>query len=149
MHTFEQEHVHSVYSQIAQHFSQTRYKPWPVVEAFIHSLPTSSIVADVGCGNGKYLAIRKDCFFVGSDFCIELAKIAHSKQHETIVADTLALPFRNASFDYAISIAVIHHLSTQERRRDAIIQLLRIVKQNGHILIYVWAMEQSVIKLVI
>lgn len=28
-------HVHQVYEEIAQHFSHTRYKPWPVVEEFL------------------------------------------------------------------------------------------------------------------
>ena len=31
----EDKHVHQVYEQIANHFSVTRYKPWPVVDAFL------------------------------------------------------------------------------------------------------------------
>lgn len=44
----ETEHVHKVYSQIASHFSDTRYKPWPKIAEFLESLPVGSIVADVG-----------------------------------------------------------------------------------------------------
>lgn len=44
----EREHVHRVYSQIAPHFSDTRYKPWPKVAEFLLGLPEWSIVADVG-----------------------------------------------------------------------------------------------------
>ena len=43
-----------------------------------------------------------------------------------------------------ISIAVIHHFSTPERRKEAIAELLRIVKPGGKVLIFVWAMEQTV-----
>ncbi|EKG03914.1 hypothetical protein TCSYLVIO_005026 [Trypanosoma cruzi] len=50
----EREHVLKVYDAIASHFSSTRYKAWPKVQAFIESLPKYSLVADVGCGNGKY-----------------------------------------------------------------------------------------------
>ena len=32
---FEEEHVQQVYEAIAPHFSATRYKRWPIVEAFI------------------------------------------------------------------------------------------------------------------
>lgn len=32
---FEEQHVHSVYNEIASHFSMTRYKPWPVIKEFI------------------------------------------------------------------------------------------------------------------
>lgn len=51
----EKEHVYEVYEKIAPHFSNTRYKMWPKVEEFMNSVPPGSIVADVGCGNGKYL----------------------------------------------------------------------------------------------
>ena len=51
--------------------------------------------------------------------------------------------FSSNSFDACISIAVIHHLSTIERRANAIRELLRIVKPGGLVLVYVWAMEQD------
>ena len=44
----EAEHVHNVYSKIASHFSDTRYKPWPRVAQFLQQLPPGSFVADVG-----------------------------------------------------------------------------------------------------
>ena len=45
----EVQHVHNVYSQIASHFSDTRYKPWPRVVQFLQQrLPAGSLVADVG-----------------------------------------------------------------------------------------------------
>ena len=53
------------------------------------------------------------------------------------------IDFRSSSFDACISIAVIHHLSTTERRANAIKELVRIVKPHGYILIYVWALEQD------
>lgn len=46
--TLEVEHVHKVYSEIAKHFSETRYKPWPEIAAFINALPPGSLLADVG-----------------------------------------------------------------------------------------------------
>lgn len=82
--SYEEEHVHEVYEQIASHFSSTRYKvcvappslateptnrfqPWPIVERFLKEQPAGAIGADVGCGNGKYLAVNKEVFIVGSD----------------------------------------------------------------------------------
>ena len=44
----EREHVHSVYSQIAPHFSDTRFKPWPKIAQFLKEQPVGSIIADVG-----------------------------------------------------------------------------------------------------
>ena len=53
----EKHHVHEVYERIADHFSGTRHKGWPLVEQFISEQPCGSIFADVGCGNGKYLGV--------------------------------------------------------------------------------------------
>ncbi|XP_050768512.1 alkylated DNA repair protein alkB homolog 8 isoform X1 [Gymnogyps californianus] len=58
----EQEYVHKVYEEIATHFSSTRHSPWPRIVEFLRSLPKGSIVADVGCGNGKYLGINQDLY---------------------------------------------------------------------------------------
>ncbi|ORY69406.1 hypothetical protein BCR35DRAFT_294516 [Leucosporidium creatinivorum] len=53
--SFEAEHVHVVYDQIALDFSRTRHTRWPFVSQFLASLPAGSVVLDAGCGNGKYL----------------------------------------------------------------------------------------------
>ncbi|EMC96134.1 hypothetical protein BAUCODRAFT_33477 [Baudoinia panamericana UAMH 10762] len=64
---YEEQHVHSVYEQIASHFSSTRYKPWPIIERFLRNLSDGSVGLDVGCGNGKYLAVNRNIFIIGSD----------------------------------------------------------------------------------
>jgi len=79
-----------------------------------------------------------------------LVRIAVNHQpHSSIVADILHLPHPDASFDFAISIAVVHHLSSPERRIQAIVEILRTLKPasenhpGGKALIYVWALEQK------
>lgn len=143
---YEDEHVHTVYEQIASHFSSTRYKPWPIVEDFLLSLTPGSIGLDIGCGNGKYLSINPSVYIIGSDRSSNLVKIA-ADQHKSsglVVADTLALPHAKGKFDFAISIAVVHHLSTSERRREAVKCILECLKpEGGRALIYVWALEQK------
>jgi len=141
---YEEQHVHEVYEQIASHFSSTRYKPWPIVQSFLQSLSPGAIGLDVGCGNGKYLTVNQDVFIIGSDRSSNLIKIAAMHQpHSTVIADTLALPHQRGRFDFAISIAVVHHLSTSERRREALSAVLDCLKDNGIALIYVWALEQK------
>ncbi|KAF2842754.1 S-adenosyl-L-methionine-dependent methyltransferase [Patellaria atrata CBS 101060] len=150
---YERQHVHSVYEEIAEHFSSTRYKPWPIVERFLLSLPPGSVGLDIGCGNGKYLSVNKNVFIIGSDRSHNLTRIASSHSpSSTIVADTLFLPHPLAKFDFAISIAVIHHLSTPARRIEAIKSILETLRpplpdgkadSEGKALIYVWALEQK------
>lgn len=155
---YEETHVHRVYEQIASHFSSTRYKPWPIVERFLNNLPDGSIGLDVGCGNGKYLTVNPQVYVVASDRSTNLVKIASQhRPHSSIVADSLSLPHPNGSFDFAISIAVIHHLSTPTRRVEAIAAVLDTLHSptraadegsayqasGGRALIYVWALEQK------
>lgn len=50
---------------------------------------------------------------------------------EVAVADGLALPYRLAAFDFVICIAVVHHLSTRERRVEAIAELLSRLRPSA------------------
>ena len=76
----EKEHVYEVYEKIAPHFSNTRYKPWPRVQQFLEELPAGSIVADVGCGNGKYMGVGEDKLFtIGTDRSFNLIELAKKK----------------------------------------------------------------------
>ncbi|KAH9908095.1 S-adenosyl-L-methionine-dependent methyltransferase [Xylariomycetidae sp. FL2044] len=165
--SYEQQHVHSVYESIAPHFSSTRYKPWPLVAAFLSSLAPGSVGLDVGCGNGKYLGVNGDVYMVGSDRSAALARLARDHhggleeerggeetsaggRQDVAVADGLALPFRDGRADFAICVAVLHHLSTRARRVEGVRALLRCVRRDGgggggggRVMVYVWALEQS------
>lgn len=172
---YERTHVHGVYEAIAPHFSATRYKPWPAVASFLRSQPLGAVGLDVGCGNGKYLGVNPEAFMVGSDRSPSLIALARSRckqpqdarrtnaagpgtggddggavgATDVLVADGLSLPFRERAADFAICVAVVHHMSTRARRQEAIRQLLRCVKlgeaehTRGQVLVYVWALEQG------
>lgn len=65
------------------------------------------------------------------------------------MADTLNLPHPLHTFDFAICVAVIHHLSTPSRRVEAIRSILELLNpaSSGTIpaklLVFVWALEQK------
>jgi len=145
----EQAFVHDIYQHIAPHFSATRYKPWPIVSRFLTSLPCGSIGLDIGCGNGKYLSVNPNIFLIGSDRSSNLISLSRSnpqnaRQEGGIVADIMDLPHQDGRFDFAISIAVVHHLSVEERRVEAVRRILECLKkETGRALVYVWALEQK------
>ncbi|KAM6341729.1 putative tRNA methyltransferase 9B [Podargus strigoides] len=139
----ERDHVHSVYEKIAPYFNDTRYKAWPKVQQFISEQEPGSLIADIGCGNGKYLHINSQVYKLGCDYCIPLVESARSEGHEVMICHSLCLPYRSECFDAVLSIAVIHHFSTEERRMRAIKEMARILRVGGQIMIYVWAMEQK------
>lgn len=104
-------------------------------------------------------------YIIGSDrspSLAELAAKAHTKA-DVLVADILSPPHPRGGFDFVISVAVVHHLSTPERRVEAIGAILSCLKAGGgeggagedeekgnregrakgKALIYVWALEQK------
>jgi len=146
----EAEHVHTVYDTVAEHWNQTRYKAWPRVDAFIRDLAPGSLVADLGCGNGKNIPAVCEVggFVVASDICAPLVRIARDSHGDNgsasaLVADCLCSPFRGGIFDAAISIAVLHHLSTEPRRVQALREAARLLRPSGRLLVYCWSYEQD------
>ncbi|KAL0580271.1 tRNA methyltransferase, has a role in tRNA modification [Marasmius crinis-equi] len=150
---YEETHVHAVYEQIASHFSSTRYKPWPIIAKFLSDIPSGWVGFDSGTGNGKYLPLPLESpgriWTIGMDRSRNLLDIARTAGgdgtiREVVCGDVLHNPWRKHVFDYAISIATIHHLATPARRRNAVQRLLQVVSGlHGRILIYVWATEQD------
>ena len=139
----EEIHVKDVYNFISKEFSETRYRPWSCVERFSLSLKPSSFIGDIGCGNGKNMNYRKDCSYAGCDFSEGLVSICKMKGLDVIYGDILDLPYSNNTFDHTMSIAVIHHLSTIDKRKKAIEELIRVTKKGGKVFILVWAFEQE------
>ena len=108
---------------------------------------------------------RGSLITIGSDRCLPLVQDAQknvadpASVNEVAVADALASGFRAQVFDYALSIATIHHFSTEQRRKQSVQELIRIVAAvapqsvqgtagkitgsgTGRFMIYVWALEQ-------
>jgi alkylated DNA repair protein alkB family protein 8 len=142
---FEAQHVHGVYSAIAQKFSDTRYRPWPKVLEFVKATPPGSILIDVGCGNGKNLgrlAKSDGILEIGCDRSVELLQFAVQRDVPAVACDMMSLPFRAGCADRVICIAVLHHLSTAERRLGALRQMFRLLRPGtGRMLVYVWSTE--------
>ncbi len=122
---YEDVHVHAVYDEIAPHFSSTRYKvlrcssiravsfdanfvllqPWPIIAAFLSSLPTGWVGVDLGTGNGKYLPLPYDrpgaVWTIGLDRSINLLKLAKRAgdvDREVVLGDVLDHPWRRGAF---------------------------------------------------
>lgn len=144
-------YVHEVYDKIASHFSATRYKPWPLISRFLDNVPPFALGLDAGCGNGKYLHLNSvlegngSMLTVGLDYSRNLLNLASQNgRRETLQGDCILLPIRRGLFDFAISIATIHHFSTPHRRAQAIAELISAVdSRNGQVFIQVWALEQG------
>lgn len=138
----EREYVRSTYDKIAESFSNTRYKKWPKVEAFLASLPKYSLCLDVGCGNGKYLD-NAQTFNIGCDISLNLLNICKYKKYEVLMCDMMTLPFREGLFDSIICIAALHHIVSSQRRKRCILSMLELLSVGGFLFIQVWSFEQK------
>lgn len=111
-------------------------------------------MADVGCGNGKYFAVRRDIAVLGSDRSSALVDTAMMGLRNTqantpapaadvLLADGMTLPFRRACMDAVLCIAVLHHISSPARRLGFLAELRDLLKPGCAALITVWATEQE------
>ena len=139
----EIKYVEKTYNTIANEFSHTRFSVWSNVADFINSFPYNSLCLEVGCGNGKNMCLRDDLIFHGCDVAEEFVKICKDKGLNVITANNLSLPYLDNTYDYLLSIAVIHHLASYENRKQSIKELIRVTKPDGQIFIEVWALEQG------
>tara|TARA_B100001248_G_C27380166_1_gene456500 strand:- start:1305 stop:1919 length:615 start_codon:yes stop_codon:yes gene_type:complete len=137
----EEKYVQNIYEEIAIRFNHTRAYYWKGIKDFLLNLDKHSFILDAGCGNGKHMLLRKDCFFVGQDFCCNSMRICKKKGLNVIINNIKKLSFRSNIFNATICVAVLHHLESIENRIKAIQELSRVTKPNGLIFIQVWATE--------
>ncbi|XP_032577824.1 uncharacterized protein LOC6616998 isoform X1 [Drosophila sechellia] len=135
----ERAYVHDVYEHCEEPTGPVR----PRMAHFLSGLDPGSVVCDVGCGSGRYLTQCNPAICtIGVERCYRLSKVAHEKGGEVALCDNLELPFRDDSFDAVLSLAVVHHFATTERRVQALRELARILRIGGRVVITVWALEQ-------
>lgn len=134
---FEKRFVHRFYEENSQEFSATRRRHWEMTRRFLDDNYTPGVaVLDAGCGNGRSFLVPGT---VGVDYCFNLLRDAKAAGGCGLVrGDVLDLPFGDCSFDLVLSVAVVHHLSTHERRRKAMEEMKRVLKNRGRMLVCVW-----------
>lgn len=92
---------------------------------------------DVGCGTGRWtrLLASRGTDATGVDRSEAMAREARRRSPEVAfeTADAAALPFPDDSFDLAVAVTVIQHL-TPEDQRLAVRELVRVVRPGGHVL---------------
>jgi SAM-dependent methyltransferase len=109
-------------------------------------------VLDVGCGTGTLaLAIRAACpgaHVVGLDADPEILLIAAGKAGKAAAPIRFdrglatALPYPDGAFDHVFSSLMLHHLTGGERR-EALRQVVRVVKPGGRFHLVDWDRPQA------
>lgn len=94
-------------------------------------------IVDLATGTGDLaLAVQKklpDAEVTGVDFVPEMLELARRKGvRETILADAMKLPFPDASFD---CVTIAFGLRNMENWRDALVEMSRVLKRDGRLLV--------------
>ncbi len=138
--------IKEVYNKIAEGFYNLRQQPiTPEVKRLAEKWKKGKLL-DVGCGIGNsILPFAKngfECF--GVDISTEMIRLAKrfSEKHGMKInlkeGDILSIDFQKNKFDYVISIAVLHHLDSEEKRLKALKEIKRVLKKGGNIFLTVW-----------
>jgi len=138
---YETTHVVDIYNKIASEFNVTRTYNWSWIDKFMNNIPKGSLIYDIGCGNGRNMQYI-DHKFIGIDNCIEFIKMCRNKQLNTIYANMNNIPLSSQSTNYIICIATFHHLESYKNRLNALLEMKRLLKPGGKILLSVWSKVQ-------
>ena len=140
----ETKYVKNVYDAIATHFDNTRSYKWSWVNDFLNTLKINSIVYDVGCGNGRNMINNNsnNLIFTGIDNCENFVTLCKSKNLNVINANMTSIPLKSNSADAILCIAVFHHLENTENRVKALLEMKRLIKIKGQILLSTWSINQ-------
>ncbi|MDD5760589.1 MAG: class I SAM-dependent methyltransferase [Candidatus Pacebacteria bacterium] len=139
------EETKKAYDLIAPCFHQSRQILWPEIEDLkdLFSQDQNQNVLDFGCGNGRFYSLIQDknINYYGADISknlINLAKKQVPKGKFTLIDSDLKLPYPNDFFDYVVSIAVLHHVPSENLRQKLILEFKRVLKISGVLIITVW-----------
>jgi ubiquinone/menaquinone biosynthesis C-methylase UbiE len=102
--------------------------------------PAGSKVLDVGCGTGVLAErlLHEGYDVTGADpFPAMLERMkARDSRLKTVHARGQDLPFEDSTFDFTYCVAVMHHVADPTDVRDTLLEMCRVTKPGGHVLVW-------------
>ncbi|MDO8524546.1 MAG: class I SAM-dependent methyltransferase [bacterium] len=146
--------VRDDYNHIAPDFANTRVNIWPEIAVLFDYIKKGDKVLDLGCGNGRFVNIIKEKAgppaslresiaggqYFGTDVSKGLINIAKKNYpvENFQTTQALKLPFSDNYFDIIYSIAVLHHIPSNDFRLEFLQEARRVLKSGGIFVLTVW-----------
>ena len=115
------------------------------INGIVKKLPSAEKYLDVGCGPKSLLwqiGIKPIGLDISKRYIIEYNKFSKSSG---VVGSADSIPFDNNYFDSIWSIGLFHHL-TDSTVQLSLIEMLRVCRANGHIIIFDAVLPKSPLK---
>lgn len=108
--------------------------------AFVDRLMPAGSILDVGCGTGV-VASRLAAHgyeVTGADPSAGMLDHLRSSDPrvEAVQASATELPFEDGRFDLTMCVAVMHHIADPEAVRTSLIEMVRVTKPGGLVLVW-------------
>lgn len=132
-----------IWNKIAPEWNKFRQKPMQNVIEFLKD--KKGKILDLGCGSGRHLIKLQNTIFYEVDFSEEMINFAKENSEkkqvkaEFLVSDSSSLPFESNFFDYAIFAAALHCIDSEEKRKESLKELFRVLKPDAEALVLVWS----------
>lgn len=141
------------YNSIASEWDRSRSHPSAMKKKLLKSIKVGMEVLDVGCGNGLMIpeVIKRGGKYTGIDISAKLLAIAKrryqkelsAKKIRLVKANAIKLPFKDNSFDFIFSLAVLHHIPSVKLREGFFSEVYRVLKSDRRAVIKVWNLLSS------
>ncbi len=108
--------------------------------AFIKAHTTPGPTLDVGCGTGKFTERVRDAGYdvIGSDYSQGMLDVMEQVRPGIpgVQASGTDLPFPDDMFTLTYCIAVMHHIADRDAVHKTLLEMVRVTKPGGRILIW-------------
>jgi len=151
------------YDKFATDYHNKRRRAWRDFEKYFTNLKKkkltlSGTIIDLGCANGRHFGLFKNSRnrLIGIDKSIQFLRIAKKElsnkkiatyelnKIQLLLADMNYLPLRPSNhIDGIFSIAAVHHIKTQARRNQLMIQIFNLLKERGFFVFTLWRRWQK------
>jgi len=125
-----------VWDAVAEDWANFRTRPVGEVVEFLSG--KHGRVLDLGCGSGRNFIDGVDLDIFGFDFSQKLLDIASDKSYAELkkgVTDNI--PYDDGFFGYVVFVRVLHCVESEEKRRESLREVYRVLRKGGEAVISV------------
>ena len=137
----------NLYNSQSVDWDKSRQQIWErSIIDFATQIPSYSTILDVGCGNARLYQFLQDktINYTGIDDSKELIDLCRQKYPKANFINNNALDISyNNQFDYAFSIAVLHHIPSTDLQIKFLKNIFNSLKTNGKLFLTVWNRYQN------